>query len=63
MSSANDPQQHHLDLDVTTINTIDSGLEADASGPALVQETEPEVEDDLESAIEVDVGMLLPLLL
>ena len=53
--AANNPQKLPPDSDVTT----DSGFEADASGPAIVQETHAEVPilDDVESIIEVDVGI------
>lgn len=57
MSSPNDTQKHPPDSDVATVATVDSGLEADA-GPANVQATEAEVEDDIDSIIEVDVGAL-----
>ena len=42
---------------VATTGTTDSGFEADAIGPAIVQESDSEGGEDVESLIEVDVGI------
>jgi len=56
-STSSDPPKHPPDSDAATINTVDSGLGADA-GRANIQAAETEVEGDTDSLIEIDVGIL-----
>ena len=56
-STSSDPPKHPPDSDAATINTVDSGLGADA-GRANIQAAEAEVDGDTDSLIEIDVGIL-----
>ncbi len=56
-STSNEPPKNPPDVDAATINTVDSGLGADA-GRANIQATETEVDGDTDSLIEIDVGIL-----
>lgn len=60
-SHTSTPQNLPPDSDAATISTTDSGFESSTSEPANAKASDSgiPIEDDLESIIEVDVGLLV----